>query len=270
MVSTEEAVGSFSADIVAEDAGNDHKIIIENQLAKTDHQHLGQILTYAAGLDALTVVWVAKQFTDEHRAALEWLNGITHANVRFFGLEIEVWKIEESRCAPQFQVVAQPNDWTKALSVGKRELNELQQTQLAFWKGFHAYAEEHASNTSPTNPTAKQWMGFAIGKSGVGRRAVVRTGSSAQEPEIRAELVISRGNQAQRFGMLESEREDITQEFGSELLWHAPDDAKGKKIYVRREINWHDEARSEDCYAWLVEKLDRLYKVFHERVRRFP
>lgn len=235
LVSTEEAVGSFSADIVAEDAGNGRKIIIENQLDKTNHTHLGQILTYAAGLDALTVVWIAKEFTDEHRAALEWLNGITRPNVRFFGLEIEVWKIDESPCAPKFQVVAKPNDWTKALSAGKRDLTELQQTRLAFWRGFHAYAEKHASNTSPTNPTAQHWMGFAIGKSGVDRRAAVKTGLSAQEPEIRAELVISRGNPAQRFGMLESEREEITQEFGSELHWHAPDDAIGKKIYVRRK-----------------------------------
>ena len=108
---TEQTVGSFSADIVATNAANNRKVVIENQIQRTDHGHLGQILTYAAGLDALTVVWIAKRFTEEHRAALEWLNQHTSADIGFFGLEIEVWKIGDSPSAPKFNIVAKPNEW---------------------------------------------------------------------------------------------------------------------------------------------------------------
>ena len=84
-------------------------------MEKTDHDHLGKILTYAAGLDASTVVWVAKRFTEEHRAALAWLNQHSSAEIGFFGIEIEVRKIDDSRSAPRFNVVAMPNEWTKTL-----------------------------------------------------------------------------------------------------------------------------------------------------------
>jgi len=96
----EGPVGPFRADILCKDVGTDAWVLIENQLEKTDHGHLGQLLTYAAGLQAVTIVWVAARFTEEHRAALDWLNEITKDDVRFFGLEIELWKIGSSPAAP--------------------------------------------------------------------------------------------------------------------------------------------------------------------------
>jgi hypothetical protein len=88
-------------------------VLIENQLGRTDHTHLGQLLTYAAGLEAVTIVWIAQPITDEHRAALTWLNEITDERFRFFGLEIEAWRIGDSPPAPKFNVVVKPNDWTR-------------------------------------------------------------------------------------------------------------------------------------------------------------
>lgn len=269
---TEVAVGSFSADLVAVDTADNRRILIENQLEKTDHKHLGQTLTYAAGLNAPTVVWIAKQFTDEHRAALEWLNGITGADIRFFGLEIEVWKIGESPCAPKFNIVAKPNDWTKTVSVPKGELTEVQQAQVNFWRGFHSYAQEHASKIAPTAPRPQHWMGIAIGRSGFRLQAIASSWSYPEgQPEIRAELVIAGSDSARRFKEIEKARERIDDGFGAgELEWHAPDDAQQRKIYVRQGIDWLDGSRHEECHAWLVEKLDLLYEVFHERIRSLP
>ena len=85
-------------------------MLIENQLEGTDHRHLGQLLTYAAGLDAVTIVWLAERFTEEHRAALDWLNRVTDERITFFGLEIELWRIGDSLMAPKFNVVSKPND----------------------------------------------------------------------------------------------------------------------------------------------------------------
>ena len=90
-------------------------MLIENQLERTDHVHLGQLLTYAAGLNAVTIVWIAERFTEEHRAALDWLNERTDEKVNFFGLEVELWQIGESAIARKFNVISQPNDWSRTV-----------------------------------------------------------------------------------------------------------------------------------------------------------
>lgn len=113
--STEQSVGDFNADIVCKDVDNDsHLILIENQIRPTDHTHLGQLLTYAAGLDTATIVWIAERFRDEHRAALDWLNEITGSRFNFFGIEIELWQIGNSDIAPRFNMVSEvrPLNWT--------------------------------------------------------------------------------------------------------------------------------------------------------------
>src|ERR1017187_4187913 len=120
----EKAVGPFRADILCKNTENDNWVLIENQLERTDHTHLGQLLTYAAGLDAVTIVWVSPNFTEEHRATLDWLNGITDQRFNFFGLEIEVWRIGDSPMAPKFNIVSKPNDWAKTVKDGAQSLQE--------------------------------------------------------------------------------------------------------------------------------------------------
>ena len=102
----ERSVGPFRADILCKDIATDSWVLVENQLERTDHIHLGQLLTYASGLEAVTIVWIAAQFTDEHRSTLDWLNRITDARFRFFGLEVELWRIGDSLPAPRFSVIA--------------------------------------------------------------------------------------------------------------------------------------------------------------------
>ncbi len=108
----EKDVGPFRADILCRETGSNSLVLIENQVERTDHIHLGQLLTYAAGLNTVTIVWIAKRFTDEHRAAFDWLNEITGDEISFFGLEIELWRIGDSPIAPKFNVVSKPNEWT--------------------------------------------------------------------------------------------------------------------------------------------------------------
>src|SRR3954451_24400591 len=111
----ERGVGPFCADILCNDIDTDLCLLIENQLERTDHTHLGQLLTYASGLDAVTIVWIAARFTDEHRAALDLLNRATTTGFNFFGLEVELWQIGSSPFAPKFNVVSQPNDWSRTV-----------------------------------------------------------------------------------------------------------------------------------------------------------
>lgn len=258
----EAGVGDFAADIVASDTANGSKVVIENQLEKTNHSHLGQILTYAAGLHALTVVWIAERFTDEHRAALEWLNE-TCEDIRFFGLEIEVWRIGDSPPAPKFNIVAKPNDWTKNIPTTK--LTPAKQAQLDFWRGFVGFAKERALRIRPTAPRPAAWMGLAIGKTGFRLQAIA---SSWTKPELRAELVLHGVKAAKRFETLDRDRTEINSEYGyDDLEWLTSADTTQRKIYcMTHDPNWQDEGRREASYKWLTERLDRLHAVFHDRI----
>lgn len=264
---TEVSVGGYSADIVATNTADNRRVVIENQLEKTDHDHLGKILTYAAGLDASTVVWVAKRFTEEHRAALAWLNSISSEEIGFFGIEIEVRKIDDSRYAPRFNVVAMPNEWTKTLPA-KTKRTRTQQAQFDFWTGFKAYATEHAKRISPIAPQAQNWMTLAIGKTGFGLCAVASAWGGDGAPEIRAEFLVDSKNSKQHYAELSKDREQIQTELGGGLLWYSADGVRQCKIYLRRSSNWQDPRVQEDCYNWLVEKLDRLHAVFQPRIQR--
>ena len=265
----EVGVGNFSADIVASDTADGSKVVIENQLEKTDHSHLGQILTYAAGLHALKVVWIARRFTDEHRAALEWLNENTRENIRFFGLEIEVWKIDSSPPAPKFNIVVQPNDWTK--SQPTTELTPTKKAQLDFWRGFVDHAKEHASNFCPTAPQPAAWMSLAIGKTDFGLQAIASSwGEPDDQPELRAEFVLYRHKAAGRYKTLEGQRAQIEEEFefgDDRLVWQESADTILRKIYCRTQVpNWLDEGQREASYQWLTERLDRLHEIFRDRI----
>ena len=138
----EKAVGPFRADILCKDIGTDRWVLIENQLERTDHIHLGQLLTYASGLEAVTIIWIAARFTEEHRATLDWLNKITDESFRFFGLEVELWRIGNSPAAPKFNIVSKPNDWSQSVAHAARviddaELSETRIKQRAYWAALN-------------------------------------------------------------------------------------------------------------------------------------
>lgn len=267
---TEVSVGAFSADLLALDTRNGSRVLIENQLERTDHSHLGQILTYAAGLDAPTVVWIARRFTDEHRAALEWLNNATTADFRFFGLEVEVWKIGDSARAPKFNIVAKPNDWRQSVSPNP-PLTAIGKAQLDFWREFCAYASKQGTIVQLKTPRALTWMDFSIGRVDFSLAAVVSSSATAtKRPELRAEFVLDGTNAKARFQQLENERDQILRDFGDDLEWFSSDHSRRCRIFVRLDVNWREPDRQAECHAWLLEKLDRLDRVFRDRVRKLP
>jgi hypothetical protein len=266
---TEVSVGGYSADIVATIAGDERRVVIENQLAKTDHRHLGQILTYAAGLDAPMVVWIAKQFTDEHRAALEWLNSHTNADIAFFGVQIEVWRIGDSPCAPKFNIVAKPNEWTKPLPPDT-QLTATRQAQSDFWSGFVKYAAEHANKITPTAVKPRSWMRMSTGKTGFGLVAFASTSrwDGSVGPEVRAAFMIR--DSKQTFEELSQDRAAIEGEFGEELEWYSEEGVQKNWILILQSVDWRKPGTRAGCYHWLVERLDRLHAVFQPRIQQLP
>lgn len=151
--SQETEVGPFRADILCKDTATNDWVLIENQLERTDHSHLGQLLTYAAGLNAVTIVWIAERFTEEHRAALDWLNERTDEKINLFGLEIELWRIANSPIAPKFNIISQPNDWSRTVQqAAAGEVSEHKQLQLRFWTAFREYMESKGASSGVRSP----------------------------------------------------------------------------------------------------------------------
>lgn len=174
----EKEVGPFRADLLCKDTATDNWVLIENQLERTDHLHLGQLLTYAAGLDAVTIVWIAERFTEEHRATLDWLNERTDERINFFGLEVELWRIGDSPVAPKFNLASKPNEWSRSVQrAAEAEISEHKLVQLQFWTAFRDYLEERKSFIRCQKPSPQHWMSHSIGRTGFNLNSVARHGT---------------------------------------------------------------------------------------------
>ena len=264
---TEHDVGRFSADIVARDA--DGLVLIENQIEATDHRHLGQILTYLAGLEeAATVVWIAQRFLEEHRAAIDWLNANTVDRYSFFGIEIEVFQINDSALAPHFNVVAKPNDWSRGVgsrikSIESATPNPLRQMYLEYWSGLHDYLVQNEKMIRPPKPLPQQWLTFGVGRAGFYLNAVFQR----EQRRIRVELIINGADKA-AFRALEVNQDDIAREFGTSLSWDEMPGRKSSRIALYRDdVDMADRNTWVDQFRWYAEQVKNFRRVFTPRIR---
>ena len=262
----EKSVGPFRADILCKDTDSNAWVLIENQLEKTDHNHLGQLLTYASGLEAVIIIWIASSFTEEHRSTLDWLNRITDKSFHFFGLEVELWRIGDSPCAPKFNIVSKPNDWSRSVvQVARGQLSDMEVMQLDYWGDFLQVLNESGGPVSGNRtPQPQGWMSFSIGRSGFSLDAVARS----TKQEIRTELYISGGKAF--FHLLEKQKQSIEKEFepNVSLEWEElPDRASSKIVIYLKDVDptnrgdWHNQHR------WLASMINKMHQVFSPRVR---
>ena len=148
----EVSVGPYSADILAKDTGTGKYVVIENQLQKTDHDHLGKCITYASVLDASAVIWIASKFTEEHHKALDWLNDHTSDDIAFYGVKVELWQIENSPSAVRFNVISTPNIIVRQARIDKGELSEARRNQLDYWTAYREKLSESGKIRSLQSP----------------------------------------------------------------------------------------------------------------------
>jgi len=267
VVEREAEVGEFSLDILARDLGRDRKVVIENQLEPTNHSHLGQLITYAAGHEAGVVIWISREFREEHRQALDWLNRGDDATTEYFGIVIELLQVDDSKPAVNFRLVASPNDWSRQAKKSSSS-DELSSKRTAYQAFFQALIDELRQKHGFTNAKAGQpqnWYSFSSGTGGFTYGM-----SFAQSGDLRSEIYIDVGdgptNKA-AFDSLFSDKDALETAFGGPLKWERLDARRGCRIacYTAGSIEDSDDQK-ELHRKWAIDQLLRFKKVFGPRL----
>ena len=269
----EMAVGRFSADLVYRDLGSDSRVVVENMIAETDHDHVGKLITYGAGLDANYVVLLAECFRPEHRTALTWLNTISEDGFGFFGLALEVFRIEDSNPAPSLRTVVQPDDWHRTVKSAKNQLTESEQSYLGFWSEF--LPDFHKAHPGWSKATKAQRFSSASFPSG---RSDVRVNAAFCHPDeyrLRAEIYIDGGDAESNlnlFNELHAHKIRIEDEIGEELDWDPLTDTRAARIslYFPETIRVRERDRWPEAREWLIEALGRMRQAFGPVLEKLP
>lgn len=259
----EVPVGGFSVDLLVTDANTGYKVIIENQLGVTNHDHLGKIITYAAGKEANILIWIVGKARDEHRQAVKWLNDKTDSEVGIFLIEMELWSIDGSKPAPKFNVVERPNSYAKEQKY-EENLNITQKQQLDFWKGFREYASkkpEFSYYFTFQKVTPKYWYNLSIGSSD----AHIRLTFSVQNKEISVGVYIHNNKSlAQAFEKQQSVLKNV---IGGEFSRN--EGAKDIVFATFRKIDCDDTKKWEDYFQWFCEAALKLRGCFKDFLGNF-
>lgn len=262
----EGAVGPFAVDLVGKDLGSGRTVIIENQLEPTDHTHLGQLLTYTAGREAKIVIWISPQFREEHRQALDWLNENTGEDQAFFGIEIKLVRIDNSRPAPLFRLVSQPNEWQKSVA-NSRTTSARGEAYQAFWTAFLEKVKKQAPGlTNAQKGLPQNWFNISAGRSGFAYSI-----SFKSKKRFGVELYIDTGDKdknEQYFDMLYAQKDDIERELGMTLSWERLENARACRIAVLREGSIEaDEEELNELQDWAINNLIKFKNVFGKRIK---
>lgn len=253
-VDQEVYVGSYRCDIVAKDETTDVKVIIENQLEATNHDHLGKIVTYASGLDAKYIVWIVKNAREEHRAAIEWLNNNTNDSVNFFLIEIHAYTIGNSAPAPKFEIVEKPNDFVKKSKTKnyKSDMNKSESERLEFWEEFNKVLIERNKPFNVRKATNNHWYDVAIGTT----EAHVAINLVNKEGIIVVELYIA--NNKDLFDKLFGYKEQIEEDLELQLEWARLDNSKASRI--KTNIDGLDFDDHSNYHKLMNESIDMAVK----------
>ena len=264
LVQIEASVGKFSVDILAEEDNMGRKIVIENQLETTNHDHLGKIITYASGFDAEIMIWIVKDVRDEHKQAVDWLNEHTDDKINIFAIQMELWQIGDSPRAPKFHVISKPNHWTKTIkkTTSRLELSDRQVMQLEFWTRFKEYASAHGSTLRLGNANPKPWYNIRIGHS----KSHLALRVDADNEQIRCDLYIF--DSMPLFNALHDRKDSIESKLPYELKWMALEGKKARQVRTSHTIDVADNDKWEASFRWLMDTAQQFRTVFAEELKK--
>jgi len=265
LIQTEASVGKFYVDVLAEEANTGRKIIIENQLETTNHDHLGKIITYASGFDAEIIIWIVKNVRDEHKQAVDWLNEHTDEKINLFVICMELWQIDDSPYAPKFHIVSQPNDWAKIIKISTTNsvLTDRRIMQLEFWNQFKEYASSHKTSLRLRKAFPQHWYDMSIGSSKSHLSLIV----DADNEHIRCEFYIP--DSKSLFKALYDNKESIEAKLSSyKLEWMELEGKKASRIRAIHEIDVEKSDNWEKCFHWLMQTGQDFQSVFTSYLKK--
>jgi hypothetical protein len=264
LLGTEVEMGSFRVDVFAREPNTDEKIIIENQLEFTNHDHLGKVITYAAGLDARYLIWIVKDVRDEHLKAIEWLNEHLDETIRCFLVKIEVWQIGSSMPAARFDIVNMKNDWVTSVkkSAASTELSALKLRQQDFWQKFCAYVRQKDPHLNLQTPRPQHWFTLSIGNS----LSHIAMTVNSQKNKFSSYLYITKDKDLHNY-LIQREQE-INTALGSPMLWWEGNVASGGGLDLTVS-DIFDESKSEEYFEWLYSTSMRLRNVLVPYIQEY-
>ena len=263
LIQTEASVGNFNVDILAEEENTGRKIVIENQLEPTNHDHLGKIITYASGFDAEIIVWIVKSVRDEHKQAVDWLNEHTDQKINIFAIQMEVWRIGDSPYAPKFHVIAKPNDWAKAVkkATNQTELTDTKLLQLDFWSKFKEYVQDNDGKIKLRKAYPQHWYDISFGFS----NAHIALTINSQSSQMACEIYIP--DSKQLFACLFSNKEAIEDELAESLVWEELPEKKASRIKLATRGELANQSEWRQYHSWMLNKVTEFQKVFSRHIK---
>ena len=262
--SREKKIGPFSVDLYGEDDNGD-KVIIENQLEKTDHTHLGQILTYLTNLDAKTAIWISSNPVEEHKRAIDWLNETTPDDISFYLIQLEAIRIEsEMMAVPLFTVVTKPNTDIKQIGAQKKKSAQQHTLKHKFWKQFIEKINEKSSICQNINPGKNSWLTISTGISGVGVYLVITN------QHARSEIYIAKGIKEENkkiYDLFFAKKIQIESDFQGELVWKRLENRQASKVeHCLKGVNGSKEADWGKITEFLIDSAIRMHRAFHKHI----
>lgn len=262
----EESAGSFNVDIVAEDdAGN--PVIIENQLEKSDHGHLGQLITYLVAIGAKTAIWIVSDPRPEHISSISWLNESSSAN--FYLLKIEAIKIGDSPPAPLLTVIVGPSEEGKEVGKVKKEIAERYQIREKFWSALLEIAKSKSKLHANISPTQYNYLSASAGRQGLGFSYVLR------KHYARVEFWIDRGKEKDEenkkiFKQLHKNQSSIEESFGVDLVWENMEGRRAFKITKKIDAGGErtEESKWPIIHSDMVDAMSRLEKALKPHISK--
>jgi Domain of unknown function (DUF4268) len=263
----EQAAGAFSVDLIAEDESG-RTVIIENQLERSNHDHLGKVITYTAMTDAQAAVWIVSEPRPEHVRAVSWLNDSSPAD--FYLVKIEGIRISNSPPAPLLTLIVGPSEEGKAAGDVKKDRAERHQIFRRFWTEFLDRAKDKTRLYSGTSPVDYHWIGTGSGKRGLSLNVSVTQHAAA------AELYIDRGRDSEDenlayFGTLHAAKDEIERVFGGPLEWMRLENRRACRVVERIDLGgYRDEERWPEIQAAMIDAMVRLDKAVRPHIAQLP
>ena len=262
-ISKEVYVGLYRCDLVAVDESSEIKVIIENQLESSNHEHLGKIITYASGLDAQVVVWIVKNAKEEHRSAIEWLNNNTNSDINFFLIELHAYKIGDSLPAPYFEIIEKPNDFIKNNKVNgnKNELNKSQSERLIFWNRFNEILIDKGKPFNVRKATTDHWYDVAIGSSS----SHISIELINKEKHVRIGLYMV--DDKEYFDKLFANKDTIETQLGIKLEWQRECSGNVSRVkYKLPGLDYDNHSNYDELINKSIDIAANMQKVFKKYI----